>query len=239
MIKETYRYIWHILLKRKNENLSIRDIKFKASKKISPYLELNLEDMNFDELEKEGDKYLIHVNPFIRFTDTFTHLLEVNYKKAQKLRESLGNIFFHFMGSLDMYEGKSGREYQLDFIIKDVEEEVFGKRVKELFGLFNDLEKYKIAETIHDLYTYENRMEAYKTGIKKIYKDSIIYDNNFSDEVLVLYINAKDNELNHKKLECLNMLFLPIGLKTRVFWSHHFGIVGVDVTMKVGNMAVY
>ncbi len=239
MIKETYRYIWHIMHLRKKSGVSVRNVKFWASKKISPYLELNLEEMNFEELDREGEKYLIHVNPFIRFTDTFTHLLEVNYKKAQKLREALGNLFFHFMANLDAFEGKSTREFELEFLIEDLENGVFGGNIKELLSNFNEVEKYKLAENLHDLYTYDNRMEAYKKGIKKIFNDSIIYDNNFNKEVLVVYINAEETFENKKKLELINILFLPLGMKLRVFWKYHFGIVGLDVTMKVGNMSIY
>ncbi len=239
MIKETYRYIWHIMHLRRKTGVSVRHVKFLASKKISPYLELNLEEMNFKELDREGEKYLIHVNPFIRFTDTFTHLLEVNYKKAQKLREALGNLFFHFMANLDAFEGKSIREFELEFIIEDLENGVFGEKVKKLLDNFDELEKYKIAENLHDLYTYDNRMEVYKKGIKKIFRDSIIYDNNFNKEVLVVYINEEETTKNKEKFELLNILFLPLGMKYRIFWKYHFGIVELDVTMKVGNMAVY
>lgn len=239
MIRETYNYIWNVLIKSKNEKIDTKSIKFKASKKVSPYLELNLEDINFNDLEMEDNKYIIDVNPYIRFTDTFIHLLNLDYKKAVKFRESITNIFLHLMGNLDLYEGRSNREYHLEFIIEDIEKGVFGVEVKELFEYFLDFEKYRIAEVLYDLYSFENRMEAYKRAIKKIFEDSIIYDNNFSEEILVIYINKQEITENIKKLECINFLFLPLWLDIRVFWAYHFGIVGVPITMKIGNIAIY
>ena len=41
----------------------------------------------------------------------------------------------------------------------------------------------------YDMYCYLNMIEAFKKSIKKIFKDSIIYDNLSSDTNLVIYLN--------------------------------------------------
>lgn len=239
MIKESYNFIWTVLIKAKNQKIDANMVKFKVSKKVSPYLELNVEDINFDELEQEDGKYIVEVNPYIRFSDSFMYLFNIKYSKAKKFKDSLANIYFHIMGNLDLFDGRSCREYQLEFILKEIEEGKFGNKISKLFFNFTETEKYNISEVLYDLYKFENRMEAYKRVVQKVFFGSIIYDNSFSKAELVIYISNDDNKSNILKLKCIDMLFLPIGLKTRVFWKYHFGIIGLPLTNKIGNIAIY
>jgi hypothetical protein len=32
---------------------------------------------------------------------------------------------------------------------------------------------------------------------------------------------------------------LPISYETEIFWKHHFGIIGVDESMRIGETAIY
>ena len=82
-------------------------------------------------------------------------------------------------------------------------------------------------------------IEAFKKSIKKIFKDSIIYDNLSSDTNLVIYLNYMKTEENIKKVEFLKEIFLPIGLELDLFWEYHFGVIGVEITMRIGEIAVF
>jgi len=42
-----------------------------------------------------------------------------------------------------------------------------------------------------------------------------------------------------ERMEMLEKLFLPISYETDVFWKYHFGIIGVDESMKIGKTAIY
>jgi len=42
-----------------------------------------------------------------------------------------------------------------------------------------------------------------------------------------------------ERMEMLKKLFLPISYETEIFWKHHFGIIGVDESMKIGKTAIY
>ena len=89
------------------------------------------------------------------------------------------------------------------------------------------------------MYCYLNMIEAFKKSIKKIFKDSIIYDNLSSDTNLVIYLKYMKTEENIKKVEFLKEIFLPIGLELDLFWEYHFGVIGVEITMRIGEIAVF
>ena len=37
----------------------------------------------------------------------------------------------------------------------------------------------------------------------------------------------------------INELFIPLGLKPKYFYEYHFGVLGIEETLVIGNMAVY
>ena len=41
------------------------------------------------------------------------------------------------------------------------------------------------------------------------------------------------------KMQFVKDMFLPIGFELRIFWQYHFGIIGIDATMKLDEMALY
>ena len=58
-------------------------------------------------------------------------------------------------------------------------------------------------------------------------------------EQIVLYINEEKTKENKKKERLIEELFLPLGLNSRVFYKRHFGLMGVEETMKIGEMVIY
>lgn len=89
------------------------------------------------------------------------------------------------------------------------------------------------------MYKHSNGMYAFEEIIKKIYPDSIIYNNKVSEDKLVIYINSQKNEKNRKKFRLLSKLFLPMGLRTKVYWEHHFGVIGIEETMTIKSSSIF
>lgn len=73
---------------------------------------------------------------------------------------------------------------------------------------FDKIEKINIANTINDMYKHSNGMYAFEEIIKKIYPDSIIYNNKVSEDKLVIYINSqKKMKKIGKNLDCFQSYF--------------------------------
>lgn len=235
--KEQYQYIWFLLYKLTKDSKTGENLKFLLSKNISPYSEMNMEDMNYSNIANE--KAEVEINPFYRFTDVIGDFLNPDIQERSELRGEIFNIIFHILANLDLQEGLNRRVLTSRLIIQNMENGRYGSEIQGLFKVLNKREKVIIADGIQDKYNYLKEIEAFKKVFKSIYPDSLVYDFLEKEEELILFINEKKDEKNKKKEKLIEKLFLPVGLKCRKSWGNHFGILGVEETMVLGEMLIY
>ncbi|AVQ29100.1 hypothetical protein C4N20_13725 [Fusobacterium ulcerans] len=237
-MENQYNFLWYPLtsfIEKNNENIN-----FEISEIISPYIEVNMTNINNIQNEIETSDVKVEINPFIRFNDIFQIITYPDFEEMEiELKKSLVNILFHLLGEMDLYLGQNKKDIIVKEIRKDIEKGCFGKDSTKLFKLFKEYEKHIVVDILYDMYCHLNMIEAFKKSIKKIFKDSIIYDNLSSDTNLVIYLNYIKTDENIKKVEFLKEIFLPIGLELDLFWEYHFGVIGVEITMKIGEIAVF
>lgn len=230
--------IWNILYEAKKQGVERKNIKFKSSGIVSPYMELNFENLNFLSLEKEKVNE-IDINPYYRYFDIFMPLLDKENIKNNQLIEILFNAFSHLLGEVEMKKGITKEDYYLKFLEQEIKEFGFGKIFcKEFYELFTLEERKELLSLI--LYTYrsENLLEYFFIGLKVIFKNSISYV--FKEEKdIILYISNKKDNRNEKKLEILKKLFLPLGIETIVFWEYHFAVIDNDDTCIIDEISIF
>lgn len=56
----------------------------------------------------------------------------------------------------------------------------------------------------------------------------MIYNCKNQNENLLIYLTNKETNINKEKVRILEQLFLPLGIKTKVFWEYPFLIIGND-----------
>ena len=239
MSREVYRYIWFLTIIMKKKGYSEEEICFKMSKLISPYFELNDVDLNDFVFSDKKSEITVEVNPFIRFAGIFELLLDPNFEDNIEIKESLFNIFMHFNNFIDLQDGLNKSIILSKNIIKEIEQGYYGREEKKLFEEFNEEEKLILAENIQEIYIFNENIESLKKIVKKIFLDSIIYDNIYSETKLIIYINYAKNDKNKKKMKFIKNIFLPFDIELRIFWETHFGLIDVDETMKLGEIAIY
>ena len=44
---------------------------------------------------------------------------------------------------------------------------------------------------------------------------------------------------NRMKIKLLTELFIPLDYKVRTMWENHVGVIGVEETLKIGEMIVF
>ncbi len=235
--REQYQYIWFLLYQLTKKSQTGENLRYVLSKNISPYSEMNMEDLNYNNIADE--KTEVEINPFYRFTDIINELLNPDITENKEARAELFNIVFHILANLDLQEGLNKRVLTGRLIIDSIEQGRYGDEIKELFTVLNKWEKVIIADGIQDKYNYLREIEVFKKVFKSIYSDSLIYDFLGKEEELVLFINEKKTPENRKKERLIEKLFLPVGLKCRKTWEYHFGIMDVDETMVLGELVIY
>lgn len=239
MVNKGYNYIWYPL----TNFVEVENSKFKfcLSEVLSPYTELNLEAINEVKNNIESMKHqILEVNPFLRFSEIFYLLLEPNnYKNNKKLKNCIFNILIHFLGELDLYLGQNKKDIIIKEMVKNIEKGAFGEKIRDDFKIFKEYEKVIIADGLYCMYNYLDMLESFKKVFKAIFLDSIIYDRLTSETNIVIYLNYKKTKENKTKVEFIKEMFLPLGLEIDLFWEKHFGVIGVDITMRIGEIAIF
>ena len=231
--------LWNIVFQGKNKKIPLENIYFKNAETVSPYMEINLEELNYLELD-EGQINEFSINPYYRYFDIFMSLLDTKVEKHMELRKELFNIICHFLAQIELKKGMTKLDYYLDFIERDIAKGCFGLNFsKEFYTLFTREEREKLIYIIYYNYLNENNLENFCLAVQKIFINSIIYDFKENTNEIIIFISNKKNEMNLKKIEILEELFLPLGIKINLFWENHFGIIDNDDTMIIDNISIF
>lgn len=238
MNKNEFSYIWYPMTSFVNKENN--EINYRISEIISPYIELNLENLTNVECEIEKTEILdIDVNPYFRFEDVFFYLTNPDIENDNiMVRKVLSNLIFHFLGEVDLYLGQCKKDIIVKEIVKDIERGSLGSKYTKTFDLFKKYEKVKIGEIFYGMNNTLDMIEAFNYIVKLLFEDSIIYDNQYSTTNIVLYLNYKKND-NQEKIDFLKALFLPIGIDVDIFWEKHFGVIDVPETCIIGEMLIF
>jgi hypothetical protein len=227
-------YVWDVLMRAREQELDIRSFRFVPAASYSPYMELSLEDLNTSELEQ-----VVEINPYYRFYSIFRDLFQPDEEEHLELRESLFDIMMHFLAQIDLYQGMNRREYHIRFVRRDIGDGIFGPKVKESFGLLNREEQDAIAEELLRLYETGEAVHLLKETMRRIFHRSIIYANCEEKDELLIYIGQEETKLARIKADLILDLFLPARFTIELYWTHHFGILEADPTMKIDEIALY
>ncbi len=231
--------LWNIIFEAKNKNVALKNIYFKSSGRVSPYMEINLEELNYLELEKNKINEF-SINPYYRYFDIFMSLLDIGKENYKELKEELFNVYCHFLAQLEIRKGMTKVDYYLKFVDEEIKNGAFTYEFSEKFyNLFDKDEQEKIFYLIYYNYLNENNLENFCKGVQQIFVNSIIYDFKENNKEIIIFISNKNNEKNLGKIEILKELFLPLGINVILFWEKHFGLLENDDTMIIDNISIF
>jgi hypothetical protein len=229
-------YIWDIFLKADRQHIKKEDIIFKHAQVYSPYMELAFEDLNAKKID---EILIVEINPYYRFFSIFKDLFHINMKESIEFREVLFDIFIHFLGNIDLKQGLSKQEYYKKYILQDILDDIFSEKIKKNLSTFNKREENILLYNLIRLYTTGVSLELFKNVVNRIFKKSIVYINQDNKKEILIYIGQGKTQELENKIQTLIDLFLHIEFKTYIYWKYHFGILGVEDTMKIENMVLY
>ncbi len=237
---ESFQYSWLYMLYAYKALSKKENINFIKSNIISPYMEVNNIFIN-DDLSFSSNNYRdIEINPFIRYTKIYSNFFEcnelteiINYKNA------FFNLTFHLLTNLDLYEGLNKKDIFVNRILKNIRDGIFGNYIVKNINALSTEDQLLIAEIIYNNYENKSMMESFKCSIILMFIDSIVYDNLFSNEQIIIFINENKTVMNKMKFKIIQRFFLPLGLKVKVFWKYHFGIIDNLETLKIGEVAIF
>lgn len=221
------QYIWEAVLAAEQSGIKQTDLQYVAAEVRSPYMEVSFCDLNAQTIEQ----LIVEVNPFYRFFDIFSEILDINQKEYKKTREIFVDAVFHYLACMDLRMGMSKKDYYFKFLAEELESGQFGSRAEAAMQLFSRHEKRYIISALMDAVTSRNYFEIFKWLFRKIYINSMIYVSTDCANELYIYVGGAKTQQESVRVQFLLDTFLPIGMRTEVFYMEHFGILDVEETM--------
>lgn len=228
-------YIWEVLLKADKENINRKDVKFTKAEICSPYMELSVEDLNL-KLLPEGQT--VEVNIYYRFYKIFKDLFDINFTESRELRDKLLDIVLHFLGELDLKEGICKEEFQKQFLLKDIYNGIYGDNLKDNIKSFNKEDLNIFLSGLITLYKTGASLQLFNKVLRNIFKRSIIYASQDKPKDIYIYLDEIETKVLKEKIEAILDTFLPINMNPFIFWDKHFGIIGIDYSMKMDEIVM-
>ena len=227
--------IWEIALKAQKSGYNLEDLRFINSENPSPYTESTFDFLNADMIENS----IVEVNPLYRFANELGEVFLPDVKGYEKVREIFLDVIMHYIAVWDLMSGTDKKELRAMYILKEIEEGKFLKSIrKTLFSLGFEKSK-RIVFCLLDLYECKDYITIFRKALRELYPKANLYNHSENLRKFTIFTGVDKTKEDMERMEMLKKLFLPISYEMEIFWKHHFGIIGVDESMRIGETAIY
>lgn len=233
------RYLWEVLLAAGEERIPEERIRFVHAALGSGYMELSLPCLNQTRLGEEGRESIrIEVNTYYRFYDIFKDLFPPDAMDFPALRESLTNLSLHMLAWNDALRGMTKEEYHKRLLTKEILEGSFGELARSVFLSMTGKEQGQLLGGWMRSLRIGSALPVFLDMVRSLVKDSIVYHNNeYPDEILI-YTGLKKEKKLEQRIRFLTDTFPDIRYHVEIFYEYHFGIIGVEETMRIDEIAI-
>ena len=227
--------VWEIALKAQKSGYNLEDLRFINSVSPSPYTESTFDFLNADMIENT----IVEVNPLYRFANELGEVFLPDVKGYEKAREIFLDVIMHYVAVWDLRSGGDKKELKAMYILKEIESGAFLKRFRETL-LHLGFEKAKrIIFCLLDLYSCGDYITIFKKALRELYPNSNLYIHSENVKKLILFTGVDKTKKDIETIEMLKDMFLSLSYEMDVFWKHHFGVIGVGESMRIGEIAIY
>lgn len=217
------------LLKADKQKIHRKNVKFVRSEICSPYMEIAFNELNSTSLPENN---VIEINECYRFYEIFKDLFNINVQESKELREVLLDILLHYLGEVDLKRGLCKTEFYKHFLMKDILNKVFGEKLANNICYFEKDELDTLLSGFITLYKTGVSLKLFNKILRKVFKNSIVYASKEKPKNMYIYLGETETEENENKIDFILDTFLSIDMKPLIFWNQHFGILGLDNTMR-------
>ncbi len=233
-------FLWDIALRAEEQGFLEQDLFFRQAREYSPFFEQSFPCIN----EQKVENATIELNLLYRFADIFQEILFPEGLGLQEDEYEEFRLYFidaalHTLLFTDLRNGLSKREL---YIRKMWEELLDGTFWREAVRNFSGIDRHKQVRLATLLLTQMetgSSLIIFRRAVLVLYPDAMLYQIKNERKKLLLYLKEKKTDAGEKKMQFVKDMFLPIGFELRIFWQYHFGIIGIDATMKLDEMALY
>lgn len=233
-------FLWDIVLRAEEQGFLEQDLFFRQAKEYSPFFEQSFLCVN----EKNIENAVIELNLLYRFADVFQEILfpeglGLKENEYEEFRLYFIDAALHTLLFTDLRNGLSKRELYIRKIWEELLDGTFWREAVRNFSKIDRHKQVRLATLLLTQMETGSSLIIFRRAVLVLYPDAMLYQIKNERKKLLLYLNDKKTDTGEKKIQFIKDMFLPIGFELRIFWQYHFGIIGIDATMKLDELALY
>lgn len=226
-------YLWEALLCARMAQIPEQTVRFAHARHGSAYMELALPCLNQTWLED-----VVEVNTYYRFYPIFKDMFPPEQAEFPALRDSLTSLALHMIAQNDVMKGMTRDDYYKKLLTAEVMEGGFGELAREVFGDMDRKEQEKLLSGWLNCFRVGSALQIFLDMVHGLVDDNIVYLSNDCPDEILLYTGLKQERKLEQRIRFLVDTFLDIRFHVEVFYEHHFGIIGIEETMRTDETAI-
>ncbi|MGN0305816.1 MAG: hypothetical protein ACI4D2_06645 [Lachnospiraceae bacterium] len=233
-------FLWDIVLSAHRQGWKEEELFFQQAAEYSPFYEQAFSCIN----ETKVDSGRIELNLFYRLADFFRELLaaeDMGLKEGEysEFRQYFIDAMLHAILYTDLRNGLTGREIYIRKLREELLDGTYWQGAAEAFSLLESEQQSRLASCLLTQMETGSSLIIFRRALLVVCPEVSLYQLKEERKELLLYLVEKETKAAKKKLELVQAVFLPIGFRLRTFWEFHFGIIGVEETMRLEEIALY
>ena len=227
--------VWEVVLKAKKSGHGLEELRFINSQSPSPYTESSFDFLNSDTVEDRE----IEINPLYRFAMQLGEIFLPDVVGYENVRAMFLDVMLHYVAIWDLRSGGDKKELRAMYILKEVQEGRFLKSIRETLLDLEFNKAKRIIFCLLDLYKCKDYITIFSKALKELYPKANLYIHSENLRKLILFTGVDKTKKDIETIEMLKDMFLSLSYEMDVFWKHHFGVIGVGESMRIGEIAIY
>lgn len=228
-------YLWEVLLEARQQKIEENHIRFMMASEYSAYMEVSHPFLNQEEVEAGQ---VVEVNPYYRFYDIFKELYHPEIREYRKLRESVTNLIYHQLAENDAMSGMTKEEYYKKLLFQDLLDGAYGTMAKEAAEMLDRDEREIVLSGLLRQYQTGSSLDIFKDMMEALIPDNIVYQSNENFYEIFVYVGGKKNKKTETKMNFLLQMFMELPYQVDIYYEYHFGIIGMEDTMKMDEITL-
>ncbi len=233
-------FLWDIVLRAQEQGWKEEELFFRQAKEYSPFFEPSFSCVN----EQQIDSGTIELNLLYRFADMFQDILAPEHiglkeDEYEEFRMFFVDAVLHAVLYTDLRHGLSKRDLYIRKIREELLDGTFWKGAVRAFRQIEHLKQNRLAALLLSQMETGSSLIIFRRSVLILYPEAMLYQMRYERKKLLLYLSSRKTEAGEQIMQFVQDLFLPVGFELRIFWQYHFGVIGIEDTMKLDETALY
>lgn len=228
-------FLWDIVLRAQSCNRREEELFFVQAEEYSPFYEQAFDYINEDCVYTNE----IELNLLYRFADIFQDILAEDGRELQEFKKYMIDVVLHILLYTDLRHGLSIREIYIRKLTEELLDGTFWREGAKVFRLISPQKQNRLATLVLSQMQTGSSLLIFRRAVLILFPDAILYQVKADRKKLLLYLQDKPEDYKKRMIQFAQDMFLPLSYNIRIFWEYHFGIIGVEGTMNIDELAIY